>query len=437
MNLLKKYGLKVPKILLPNDSIPLEKWAVIACDQYTQDTEYWQKANEITKESSSTLHIVLPEVYLSNSEKKEELTKTIHKTMQEYIDNGVFKDELSSFMYIERSTAFGRNRKGLVVAIDLEAYDWKPFSKNLIRATEATIIDRIPPRVAIRKGAPIESPHIMLLVNDPNALLVEKTANLVSSNAKTYDGDLMLNGGHISGWQVDDKAHLAEIEKSLEQIAKQNTEKDGSVFMFAVGDGNHSLATAKAVWDEAKKTCKDTENANERFALVEIVNIFDEGLTFEPIHRVLFNIETSALVSYIKTHWTVDIVNFNTFGEVEKHVEKHPDSFAIISTENGNTSYTCISTDKKGLLVSHLQPLIDDFMHDKSSDDIDYIHGSDEVCRLAIKEKTIGIFLPPIEKESFFETIEKNGPLPRKSFSMGEADEKRFYIECRKLHSEV
>ncbi len=435
MNLLKKYGLEIPTLLIPNKDVALEKWAVIACDQYTQDSEYWDNAARIAKGSPSTLHIILPEVYLHDSEKKESYIKNIHSTMQDYIDSNIFQDEKKSFMYIERKTAFGRMRKGLVVAIDLETYDWKPFTKNLIRSTEATIVDRIPPRVAIRKGAPLESPHIMLLVNDPDKELVEKIGAQLSSNSASYDGDLMLNGGHITGWTIESDKDFECIAKSLERIADKNTDKDGSTFMFAVGDGNHSLATAKAVWDEVKKECTDTENACERFALVEIVNIFDEGLTFEPIHRVLFNSNRDDFLNYVKDTWNVEILDFNSFEEIDSYITKNPSSFAVITNENEKTIYTCIATDKKGLLVSHLQPLIDDFFKDRKSDDIDYIHGSEEVCRLAKKECTLGLFLPPIEKESFFETIEKNGPLPRKSFSMGEADEKRFYMECRKLRT--
>ncbi len=436
MNLFKKYGLKVPNILLPAKSNNLKTWAVIACDQYTQDTEYWKNVSDTVGSNASTLHIVLPEVYLDNTEKKDEFIQSIRATMTRYLTTGIFQDELSCFMYIERQTNYNRTRKGLVVAIDLETYDWKPFSKNLIRATEATIIDRIPPRVAIRNGAPIESPHIMLLVNDPDALLVEKIGNEISKEQKTYDTDLMLHGGHISGWAIQKESDFEKIEQSLETIAKKNTEKDGSIFMFAVGDGNHSLATAKAVWDEKKATCCDTENALERFALVEIVNIFDEGLTFEPIHRVLFNIESEKLITFIRNHWAVDLIEFDSFEKLEAHIEKNPASFAVVRNNNGTMLYTCITTDKKGLLVSHLQPLIDDFMQGKNSEDIDYIHGSEELCRLGKKEGTVALFLPPIEKDSFFETIAINGPLPRKSFSMGEADEKRFYMECRKLHNE-
>ena len=432
MNLLKKYGLRVPELLLPNDSINLEKWAVIACDQYTQDTEYWKKVCEIAKDVPSTLHMILPEIYLNDSEKMIEFILEVHGNMQTYIDTGIFKTQ-NSFMYIERKTAFNRTRKGLLVEIDLETYDWKPFSNNLIRSTEETIVDRIPPRVAIRKKAPLESPHIMLLVNDPDKLLVEKTGTLVNNNNPQYDTNLMMNGGHITGWEVSSNEALENITNALEKIAATNTEHDGSIFMFAAGDGNHSLATAKEVWEQAKPTCKDIENAPERFALVEIVNIFDDGLTFEPIHRVVFNIEPQKIIDTLKSNWNVSLQDYETFEELDNYVEKNPSSFGLAHTVEGKTIFTCISTDKHGLLVSYLQPLLDELVEKSSNAEIDYIHGSEEVCRLAKKENAVTFFMPPIEKDAFFATIADNGPLPRKSFSMGEADEKRFYLECRKL----
>ncbi len=433
MNLLKKYGIKIPQLLLPNNSIDLEKWAVIACDQYTQDTEYWKTVCEITKDVPSTLHIILPEIYLHNSEKMSEFIEKVNGNMQSYLDTNIFKSPLNAFIYIERKTAFNRTRKGLIVEIDLETYDWKPFSKNLIRSTEETIVDRIPPRVAIRKKAPIETPHIMLLVNDPDQEIVEKTGTLVNNNTPLYDTDLMMNGGHITGWEVSSNEAIKNIENALEKVSLQNTEKDGSIFMFAAGDGNHSLATAKEVWEQSKTTCKDRENAPERFALVEIVNIFDSGLTFEPIHRVVFNIPPQQIIDYVNREWNISLQDFNTFEDLDNYVSKNTSSFGIAYKVEDKTVFTCITTDKQGLLVSYLQPLLDNLIAESSNAEIDYIHGSEEVCRLAKKENTVTFFMPPIAKDAFFATIEKNGPLPRKSFSMGEADEKRFYLECRKL----
>ena len=282
------FGLIVPEILLPKKEIPLKQWAVVACDQYTQDREYW-KRSEAEAAGASTLHLILPEVYLNDQDKPQRI-KQIRSAMKSYLDEGIFREPYEGFIYLERTTQYGRVRKGLMVAVDLESYEWKPFSKALIRATEATIPDRIPPRMEIRRGATLELPHIMLLVNDKAGVLVEACGKAVKSQlvAPLYQGDLMMNAGSIVGYPVDG-ALLDSCYTALEQLAQENTSAPGDTFLFAVGDGNHSLATAKAVWDEFKekelatgKSLADLEACALRYALVEIVNIYDEGLTFEP-----------------------------------------------------------------------------------------------------------------------------------------------------------
>ena len=238
-------GIKIPEILLPKN-LDVSTWAVVACDQYTQDREYWKSAEKTVGQKPSTLNIILPEVYLNDSDKPERIKK-IRKTMNEYLENGIFSEPQKEFVYVERTTAYGRVRKGLVAAIDLETYEWKPFSKALVRATEATIVERIPPRMEIRRGAPLESPHIMLLVNDPEKSLVEGTGARVAKNNSLYSGELMQNSGSIKGWAVSSGQDVEYVRGALENLAEKNTSSDGSVFLFAVGDGNHSLATAKAV----------------------------------------------------------------------------------------------------------------------------------------------------------------------------------------------
>ncbi len=469
MEKLNSYGLKVPEILLPADNTDLKAWAVIACDQYTQDREYWRRCEKTAENKPSTLHIILPEVYLGDADKQERIEK-IHASMKEYIESNVFSEPKKCLIYIERTTAYKRIRKGLVTALDLEAYEWEPDSKALVRATEATIVERIPPRMEIRRGAPLESPHIMLLANDSAKELVEKTGETVKAKAPTYSTDLMENSGSIMGWAVDNEEEIAHVQAALETLKKDGTSADGSTFLFAVGDGNHSLATAKAVWNEFKLKNggkKDEngkisipagfENHNARFALVEIVNIYDDGLTFEPIHRVLFNTDAELLTKTIcqKLEGTAELCE--TEKELNDKVSASKGFIGIVTQKANKPVYTLIRTDITDLMVSKLQPVLDDFL--KTSQDsainggnsvnsvnsancaatsaqkpeIDYIHGSDEVFRLGKKENTVGILLPPIAKESFFSTIAGNGPLPRKSFSMGEASEKRFYFECRAL----
>ena len=446
MKKIEEFGLRIPEILLPAD-VDLSKWSVIACDQYTQDLDYWKRAEAAAGDSPSTLNLILPEVYLNSPDKAERIQK-IRNTMKSYLEGNVFAKPFNGFIYIERTTAFGRMRKGLVAQIDLETYEWKPFSKANIRATEATIVERIPPRKEIRNGAPLELPHIMLLVNDKDDILVGGAGVAAKKNAPLYDGNLMCNGGSITGWGLSSESEIDGVTKAVEQIADKNRASDGSTFLFAVGDGNHSLATAKAVWDEYKEKliaggAGDAELAAcpVRYALVEIVNIYDKGLTFEPIHRVIFNADVEALIQYLaqKLEGTVSEVHNAADLEIAVKASWANFGFAYRDGGNGAQKYVLLKTGIKELAVARLQPEIDSFLKSDAAStgnaapEIDYIHGSEETLKLGERENAVGILLPPIAKDSFFETINGRGPLPRKSFSMGEADEKRFYLECRKL----
>ena len=447
MKKIEDFGLSVPEILLPKN-IDVSSWSVIACDQYTQDLDYWKRAEAAAAGKPSTLNLILPEVYLSSPDKPQRIEK-IRKTMQQYLEGNVFDTARKCMIYIERKTAFGRTRRGLVAQIDLETYEWKPFSKANIRATEATIVERIPPRMEIRRGAPLELPHIMLLVDDKDDLLVGGTGAAVKGKAPAYDGTLMCNGGSITGWTVESESEIAGVTEAVAAIADKNRAADGSTFLFAVGDGNHSLATAKAVWDEHKAKlvaggAGDAELAAcpVRYALVEIVNIYDAGLTFEPIHRVIFNCDIKGLISQLADKLGGTVCEVAEAGELEASVKAScaDFGFAYREAENGTQKYVLLKTGIKELAVARLQPEIDAFLKTAGSTgsegaapEIDYIHGSEEVLKLGDRENAVGILLPPIAKDSFFETINGRGPLPRKSFSMGEADEKRFYLECRKL----
>ena len=458
MEKINSYGLKVPEILLPAATTDLKAWAVIACDQHTQDREYWKRCEATAAGKPSTLHIILPEVYLADADKQKRISN-IHAAMKNYLESGVFSAPKKCLIYIERTTAYGRTRKGLVTALDLETYEWEPDSKALVRATEATIVERIPPRMEIRRGAALESPHIMLLANDSAKELVEKTGEDAKKKAPAYSTDLMENSGSIKGWIVESETEIAHILSALDTLKKNGTSADGSSFLFAVGDGNHSLATAKAVWDEFKlknggvkgadgkvSIPKGLENHNARYALVEIVNIYDDGLTFEPIHRVLFNTDEAQLTETICKKLGGKAEACATEKELNDKVSASKGFIGIVAQKDGKPAYTLIRTDITDLVVSKLQPALDEFLKAAQNNnsansaatsaqkpEIDYIHGADEVFRLGKKENTAGILLPPIAKESFFSTIAGNGPLPRKSFSMGEASEKRFYFECRAL----
>ena len=432
MKTLGELGVKIPKILLPK-KLDIKTWATIACDQYTQDKGYWQQVYSIVGSNPSTVKITFPEVYLGESGRQERI-QNIKNEMQSYINKGIFAPPQEECIYLERTTRYGRIRHGLVVSIDLDTYEWKPFSKALIRATEATIVERIPPRMEIRKEAIIETPHIMLLVNDPNHILVEGIGKRVKKNKPLYQGELMMNSGSVRGWSVSNEYDIEYFRVSLQKIAEANTEKDGSTFLFAVGDGNHSLATAKATWEAYKKSHPGIKNCNMKYALIEIVNIYDTGLTFEPIHRVLFNIDSEGLIDFIGNSLGGTIEYLNNYNDLKSRIDNSKSNLGFIFEKDGKTQFVFMKTDIKELPISQLQPAIDQFLtacNKKGS--IDFIHGADELLRLGSQKGNTAIYLPPIDKDSFFATINKKGPLPRKSFSMGEADEKRFYLECRQI----
>ena len=432
MKTLGELGVKIPKILLPKD-LDIKTWATIACDQYTQDKNYWQQVYSIVGLKPSTVKITFPEVYLGEPGRQERI-QNIKKEMQSYIDKKIFDSPQEEGVYLERTTKYGRVRHGLVVAIDLDTYEWKPFSKALIRATEATIVERIPPRMEIRKEAIIETPHIMLLVNDPNHSLVEGLGERVKKNKPLYEGELMMNSGSVKGWAVSNEYDIEYLRSTLQKLAEANTEKDGSTFLFAVGDGNHSLATAKATWEDYKKNHPDIKNCNMKYALIEIVNIYDTGLTFEPIHRVLFDIDSEGLMNFIGDKLGGKKEQLSSFDDLKKKIDNSKSDFGFIFEKNGKTEFVFMKTEIKELPISQLQPAIDQFLLNcNKKGSIDFIHGADELLRLGSQKGITAIYLPPIDKDSFFATINGKGPLPRKSFSMGEADEKRFYLECRQI----
>ena len=453
MKKIEDFGIRVPEILLPKN-IDVSSWAVIACDQYTQDLDYWKRAEAAAAGKPSTLNLILPEVYLGAPDKAERIKK-IRESMGNYLAEGagsqgsVFAAARNCMGYIERTTAFGRMRRGLVTQIDLETYEWKPFSKANIRATEATIVERIPPRMEIRRGAPLELPHIMLLVDDKEDYLVGGAGRAVKAKAPLYSGELMCNGGSITGWAVESVDELAGVTEAVAKLADGKRANDGSTFLFAVGDGNHSLATAKAVWDEYKESliAKGADEATlrdcpVRYALVEIVNIYDCGLTFEPIHRVIFDCNVEGLINTLDEKLGGTVSEAAGAAELEAAVKASQADFGFAYRDGtGAQKYVLLKTEIKELAVARLQPEIDAFLKGPNAasgtegkkPEIDYIHGSEEVLKLGERDNAVGILLPPIAKDSFFETISGRGPLPRKSFSMGEADEKRFYLECRKL----
>ncbi len=389
-------------ILLPKNDF--EKWAVVACDQYTSEPEYWKQVEHIVGDTPSALNLILPEVYLSadNSEKIEK----INNSMSDYLENGVFETINDTFVYVERQVTGGKIRKGVVGLIDLENYSYQKGSKALIRATEATVIERIPPRVAIRKDAKLEMPHVMLLIDDEKQTVIEPLANKTGEFTKLYDFELMQNSGHIKGFAVDG-ATAKKIQSSLAALVEKTDDK----LLFAVGDGNHSLATAKECYNLNK-----TENS--RYALVEIVNIHDLSLEFEPIYRVVFGVQPQKFID--------DFVN--ALGGEYKCADAQ--KFSCVYGDNVKE----ISVKPTGkLCVATLQTYLDNYLKENSCVTIDYIHGEDVVYSLSKAENTLGFIFEGMQKNELFDAIKQDGSLPRKTFSMGHASDKRFYIEARKI----
>ncbi len=421
MTIKNKIGCIAPEILLPAKGTDLTKWAVIACDQYTSEPEFWETADKLAGSFPSTLRLILPEYYLpiENEEQKAARLADIKRTAEEYLADGVFEQLPRGYILTDRSTSLHPSRRGLVLAVDLEAYSFRPEDKALIRATEGTVLERIPPRVKIRSNSPVELPHVMLLIDDPEGTVIERAWSSVNeSNSRlVYDTDLMQGAGHIKGVYVEEDSAVAkDIEAGLESILDRSS--DG--LLFLVGDGNHSLASAKAYWESVRETLpeEDRDDHPARFALVEVVNIHDKGLDFEPIYRIVSGIKADELCARIR--------------------ESFPD--AVFGAEaEGKVGFTVISNDPAGdVNVGFANPphplavgCCDAVLAKLGLTDVDYIHGEDSLRSLAVDNA--GILLPAISKDTFFETVARDGIFPRKTFSMGEAFEKRFYLEARKI----
>jgi hypothetical protein len=442
-------GIHIPEILLPNKQVDLAKWSVVACDQYTSQPEYWEKVSALVGQSPSAFNLIYPEVYLGREDGTKRI-KDIHLKMREYLQNNTLIPQGAGFIYIDRQTAHVPSRKGLIVALDLECYDYQKGSQTLIRATEGTVLDRIPPRVKIRTEAPIELPHIMVLIDDPQQLVIEPLAANLSKLTKMYQIDLMMNGGQIAGYQVNDQQLIDGIFKGLQALAAKEGYQQkygvqsGEVLLYAVGDGNHSLATAKAVWEQMKQNGNVValENHPARYALVELVNIHDPGIQFEPIHRVVFHVKSDEMFNAMKNFYQQLGSGF-TYQNYHSHQEilevlpnlRRQNQGAHIVEFITATDCGIIEVQKplQNLEVGTLQSFLNDYTVNNSKIEVDYIHGDEVVTELGSKIGNIGFYLPPMEKSAFFKTVIVDGVLPRKTFSMGEAEEKRFYMECRKI----
>lgn len=401
--------IKSMPILLPKKNIDLSKWAVVACDQYTSEKAYWENLSKYVGDSYSTLNIVFPEVYLGHGD--ENRIAKINDTMRSYIKDDIFDVFENCFVLVDRVTADGKRRLGLVIAVDLEEYDYSPSSNARIKATEGTVIERIPPRVKIRKNALLELPHVMLLMDDREQKIIESLYENKDKLEKLYDFDLNMNGGHIAGYKVDNVDEVInKIYGLLDKDYQRRIYGKETSILFSVGDGNHSLATAKTHWDNVKRTLseKERENHPARYALCELVNLNGEGLDFEPIHRVVFGVTKSDVEKMQE--------RFNEGASVEMVLDE--ETYYIKANENAPKAIDEIQ--------SHLDELVKE---GKAS--VDYVHGRQNTLDVAKSENGLAIFMPTIKKEELFSYIIEKGVLPRKSFSMGEANDKRYYLEAK------
>jgi len=404
---------EIPKILLPKKNIDYSKWSVIACDQHTSEEDYWNKVNLNTKGSLSTINLVLPEIYLKEGEAKvKERVAKINSNMKEYIDNDIF-NEVNSFIFVKREMKKNLYHYGLMISVDLEEYDYSPKSNLPIRATEKTVPERLPVRIDIRLHAPLELPHILLLMDDRKDEIFNYLKKEINNMDKLYDFNLMENAGHIEGYKVNDSNKVKDMILNLLD-PKTLKEKYGSdsPILFAVGDGNHSLAAAKECWNKIKAGLTEEEKKTHpaRFALCELQNIYDESLEFEPIHRVVMNADKSFIDYLLEL--------------------KGPNK--VLMEYQGNKYYINVSNSPADAIFE-IQNKIDSYLKDHKNVEIDYIHDEDSLRKVAKETNGIAIYMPTITKESLFNHVANEGVLPRKSFSMGSANTKRFYLEAKKI----
>jgi hypothetical protein len=437
MKIFPEIAVAKPDILLPRADIDMTKWSVIACDQFTSEPEYWENAHTIVGDAPSTLNLILPEVYLGKSSESV-LIQSTQRCMREYLQSGCFIEQ-NSFILVERSVA-GKTRHGIMMALDLEAYDYNKGSQSLIRATEGTVLDRLPPRIKIREGALLELPHILVLIDDPERTVIEPLVTAQSSLKKLYDFELMQGSGHVKGFALSDEMLEKKMISALSALAnpqhfhqKYQVSDDKGVLLFAMGDGNHSLATAKAIWEKNKT--KVGMDHPSRYALIELENVHDHGLEFEPIHRVIFECKQElkeALHNFFGNSYVFHPCN--TYQQVKDAVYAQSLSGHTIGVvQTVGFGLIQILEPKANLPVGTLQPFLDQWKSNAGMNEIDYVHGDDVVLRLGQQPDNLGLLLPPMPKSDLFKTVILDGALPRKTFSMGEAIEKRFYLECRKI----
>lgn len=417
-------------ILLPAAGVPLDPWACIAVDQFTSQPEYWQRAEHLADGKPSTLHIVLPEAYLGTPQEAERIA-SIRRTMEEY-RKSVLTRKVHGYVYVERTQMDGTVRQGLVGAVDLDAYDYAKGSKPAIRPSESTVVERIPPRLKVRRGATLETPHVMMLADDADCTLIEPIGLMKNQLPPLYDGELMLGGGHLRGWAVEDPALIARIDAALAALAdpaafarRWPAAKGQQPMVLAVGDGNHSLATAKAYWEELKPTLSEEQRRTHpaRWCLAEVCNVHSPAIEIEPIHRVVFGVGAKELYAALDA-WDQQQGSSTTMS----------DQRLRLADAHGESA-VALANPPAPLTVGSVEAFLADFLPAHPGVTVDYIHGESTALALASDpaKPATAILLPDFAKADLFKGVVLGGVLPRKTFSMGHAEEKRYYIECRKI----
>ncbi len=414
-------------ILLPKfsqDKELMKKWSVVACDQYTSEPEYWEEVTKYIGEDYSTINLTIPEIYLNDSDIDVRIKNT-NAAMNKYIENGIFREYKNTYIFVERTLKNGIKRLGIIGAVDLEDYDYNKDSKTKIRATEGTVVSRIPPRLKVRQDALIELPHIMMLIDDGECDIIEYNEKIKDSFEKVYDFDLVMNSGHITGYKMSKEAcdlldsKLLRLD-SVDDFNEKYKVKEEFPLIYAMGDGNHSLATAKAYYENLKTEIgEDAKKTPARYALCELVNLHDKSLEFEAIHRVIFNYEGPRFIKALEEKYNISYDD-NAQGQ------------SFIYVYNGEKKKITILNSKEYLTVATVQNLLDELTKGTESE-IDYIHGEDVVYKLCENNSNFGIIFDAMEKTDLYKSVILDGALPRKTFSMGEACDKRFYIEARKI----
>ncbi len=430
-------GFRIPQLCLPRSDLDLAKWAVVACDQYTAEPAYWRAAAALVGDAPSTLQLIFPEAYLGAADAPARILG-IQQAMQRYLADGLLRDHAGP-VYVER-TVHGRTRRGLMLELDLEHYDFSPSSTSLIRPTEGTIVERLAPRIEVRRDAELELPHILVLIDDPACTVIEPIGAARDAQVKLYETELMQGGGHLAGWAVD----AAQAERAVQALvalanphsfAQRYAVPDGTPpMLFAMGDGNHSLATAKSIWESAKARVGLAHPS--RYALVEVENIHDPALAFEPIHRLLFGVTADIRQALTKTFGArLTCTDVPTAQAMRERVQSAPPTCHAAGLIGPGARFSVIelSEPTSTLAIGSFQPFIDDFVEHGGAASIDYVHGDDVLERLGMADGHIGIHLATVAKGDLLRMVVREGPLPRKTFSMGEAHEKRFYVEARRI----